>query len=50
MSLVEALCGMLALMPTNQELAKDILLKVIVQDGCLEVREAKQPQKVSILL
>ena len=49
MSLVEALHGMLALMPTNQVLAKDIRLKVVVQDGQLEVREAKKPQKVGTL-
>ena len=50
MSLDEALRGMLALMPANQVLLKDIQLVVIVQDGWLEVREAKKPQKVSILL
>ena len=50
MSLAKALCGILALMPANQVLAKDIRLKAIIQDGRLEVREAKQPQKVSILL
>ena len=33
MPLAEALRGMLALMPTNQVLAKDIQLKVVVQDG-----------------
>ena len=41
---------MLALMPVNQVLAKDILLEVVVQDGQLEVRETKKPQKVSTLL
>ena len=41
---------MLALMPINQVLAKDIRLEVIVQDGQLEVRVAKKPQKVSSLL
>ena len=50
MSLVEALCGMLALMPANQVLEEDIWLKVVVQDGQLQVREAKKPQKVSALL
>ena len=50
MSLAQALRGMLALMPTNEVLAKDIRLKVVVQEGQLEVREAKQPQKASILL
>ena len=49
-SLAEALCGMLALMPANQVLAEDIWLEVVVQDGRLEVREAKKPQKVSTLL
>ena len=32
MSLAEALRGMLALMPTNQVLAKDIWLEVVIQD------------------
>ena len=41
MSLAEALCGMLALMPTNQVLAKDIQFKIIIQDRQLEFREAK---------
>ena len=50
MSLAEALCGMLALMPANQVLAEDIRLEVVVQDRRLEVREAKKPQNVSILL
>ena len=50
MSLAEAHCGMLALMPANQVLAEDIRLEVVVQDGQLEVREAKKPQKVSTLL
>ena len=50
MSLAEPLHGMLALVPVNQVLAKDIRLKVIVQDWRLEVREAKKPQKVSTLL
>ena len=50
MSLAEALYGMLALMPANQVLAKDIWLEVVIQDGWLEVREAKEPQKVSTLL
>ena len=50
MSLAEALCGMLALMPTNQVLAKDIWLEVVIQEGWLDVREAKKPQKVSVLL
>ena len=49
-SLAEALCGMLALMPANQVLAEDIRLEVVVQDGRLEVRESKKPQKVSTLL
>ena len=50
MSLDEALCGMLALMSTNQVLAEDIWLEGIVQDGQLEVKEAKKPQKIGILL
>ena len=50
MSLAEDLHGMLALVPANQVLAKDTRLEVVVQDGQLEVREAKKPQKVSILL
>ena len=50
MFLAEALCGMLALMPRNQVLAKDIRLEVVIQDGQLEVREAKKPQKVSTVL
>ena len=50
MSLAEALCGMLALTPTNQVLVENIWLEVVVQDGRLEVREAKKPQKVGILL
>ena len=33
MSLADALCGMLALIPINQVLAKDIRLQVVVQDG-----------------
>ena len=50
MSLAEALCGMLALMPMNQVLAKDIHLEVVIQDGQLKVREIKKPQKVSTFL
>ena len=50
MSLAEALCGMLALMPANQVLAKDIQLEIVIQDGQLEVREATKPQKVNTLL
>ena len=50
MSLAEALRGMLALMPANQVLAEDIWLEVVVQDGQLEVKEAKKTQKVSTLL
>ena len=45
MSFFKALCGMLALMPTNQMLAEDIWLEVVIQDGQLEFREAKKPQK-----
>ena len=40
---------MLAFMPT-EVLAKDIQIKVVIQNGWLEVREAKQPQKVTISL
>ena len=50
MSLAEALHGMLALMLMNQMLAKDIWLEFVIQDGKLEVKEAKKPQKVSTLL
>ena len=50
MSLAEALRGMLAVMPANQVLAEDIQLEVIIQDGQLEFREAKKPQKVNTLL
>ena len=50
MSLSEALHGMLALMPANQVLAKNIRLQVVLQDGQLEVQEAKKPQKVGTLL
>ena len=50
MSLAEALHGMLAVMPINQVLAEDIGLEVVVQDGRLEIRETKKPQKVSTLL
>ena len=45
MSLAEALFGMLALMPANQVLVEDIWLEVVIQDGRLEVREAKKPQR-----
>ena len=50
MSLAKALYCMLVLMFTNQVLAEDIQLKVVIQDGQLEVTEAKPPQKVSTLL
>ena len=50
MSLAEALRSMLALMPANKVLAEDIRLEVVIQDGRLEVKEAKKPQKVSTLL
>ena len=50
MSLAKALHGMLALMPVNQVLSKDIRLEVVTQDGRLEVREARKPQKISALL
>ena len=50
MSLAKALHSMLALMTANQVLVKDIKLEVVIQEGQVEVREAKQPQKVSIFL
>ena len=40
---------MLAFVPAKV-LAKDIQLEMVTQDGQLEVREAKQPQKVSTSL
>ena len=46
MSLAKALCSMLAFVPAKV-LAKDIKLEVVIQDGKLEVIEAKWPQKVS---
>ena len=49
MPLAEAFYGIVAFMPAKM-LAKDIQLEVVNQDGQLEVREAKQPQKVSISL
>ena len=49
-SLAKALYGMLALIPANQVLVKDIQLEVVIQDGWLQVKEAKQTQKVSISL
>ena len=42
-SFAEALHGVLAFIPAKQVLAKEIRLKVAIQDGWLEVREAKQP-------
>ena len=50
MSFAEILCGILAFMPAKQMLAEDIWLEVAIQDHRLEVREVKQPQKVSTLL
>ena len=47
MSLAEALHDILDFMPAKV-LAKDIRLEVVIQDAQLEVRKAKQPQKVSI--
>ena len=49
MSLDKALHGMLAFM-VARVLAEDIWLEVVIQDGQLEVREAKQPQKISTSL
>ena len=46
MSLAEALHGILDFVPV-EVLAKDIQLELFAQYGQLEVREAKQPQKVS---
>ena len=34
---------MLALIPANHVLTKDTRLKVVIQDGQLEVKEAKKP-------
>ena len=45
----KVLCGMLAFM-LAKVLAEDIQLEVAIQDSQLEVREAKQPQKVSTSL
>ena len=50
LSLAEALHGMLAHMPANQVLAKDIQLEIVVQDSQLEIREVNQLQKVSTSL
>ena len=41
---------MLELMTANQALDEEIWLKVVIHEGWLEVTEANQPQKVSILL
>ena len=49
MSLAAALCGMLAFI-LARVLSKDIRLKVVIQDGQLEVKEPKQTQKVSTSL
>ena len=49
MSLTDVLHSMLAFIPV-EVLAEDIWLELVVQDGKLEVREAKHPQKVSKLL
>ena len=46
MSLAAALHAWLALMPT-EILAKDTRLEVVIQNGQLQVNEAKVPQKVS---
>ena len=50
MPLSEALCGMLAFLPANQVLIKGIWFNLAFQDRRMEVREAKQPQKVSTSL
>ena len=49
MSLAIVIYGLLAFMLAKL-LAEDIRLEVVVQDGQLKVREAKQPQKVSTSL
>ena len=49
MSLAEALYVFLAFNPAKV-LIKNTLLKVVIQDGRLKVREAKQPKKVSTSL
>ena len=49
-SFAEALCGILALILAELVLAKNIRLEVVVLDWQPEVREAKQPQKVSTFL
>ena len=41
---------MLAFMPANEVLVEDIWLELVVQNGRLEVREVKKPQKVRTLL
>ena len=41
MSLAEALHGMLALMPAEQVLAKNVRLEVTIQDSCLEASGVK---------
>ena len=49
MSLAAALHALLAFVPAEGT-SQRYLLEVVVLDGQLEVREAKQPQKVSTLL
>ena len=49
MSFAAAFHGLLAFV-LAEVLAEDIWVKVVAQGGQLEVREAKQPQKVSSLL
>ena len=46
MSLAAALHAWLALVPA-EVLAEDTRLEIIIQDGQLQVNEAKMPQKVS---
>ena len=50
MLFAEALHDILAYIPANQVLNKGILLEVAIQDGQMEVKEAKQTQKVSTSL
>ena len=42
MSLAEALHGMLALMPAEQVLAKNVRLEVTIQDSCLGLNNLKR--------
>ena len=48
MSLAAVIHALLVFVPT-EGLAEDTRLEVVILDGLLEVRESKQPQKVSTL-